>query len=204
MFRLRRQIKIVNFQVLITNHPCEDKPNKMCVGKVTILYNGHKIHVIRHDFGYKLQMIVDSELIDNFNEINDWVRVQVTASKHLKIYFDPVQVQVNVYYPSLGTSVKSPSHKYKGKLEGLCGDCNKDVTNDLAMPNGKIAEDVDKLAISWLFEGVIGQNTNVCSNKQKPQCDFNIDNDPCLILRDAGRFGQVNDEELHYVICNVT
>lgn len=171
----------------------------MCVGKVTILYKGHKVHIIKHDNGHKLQMIVDSEVIDDFDEISEWALVQVTGSKHFKIFLDHIQVQINIYYPSLGTSVKSPSHKYRGKLEGLCGDCNKDAGNDLVMPNGKIAEDVDELATSWLYDGIIGQSKETCTNKHKPKCDFTVANDPCLILRDAGRFGQVSDRVLQFV-----
>lgn len=66
----------------------------MCVGKVTLLYQGHKVHIVRDDKADKLTMIVDSELIDDFDEISDWARVQVTKSKHFKIYLDPIQVQV--------------------------------------------------------------------------------------------------------------
>lgn len=98
---------------------------------------------------------------------------------------------MNVYYPSLGTAVKSPSHKYSGKLEGLCGDCNKDPSNDLTTPKGKLIKDVDEFATSWLYEGIIGQSKESCENKPKPKCDLTVHNDPCLILRDAGRFGQV-------------
>lgn len=103
----------------------------------------------------------------------------------------------------MGTAVKSPSHKYGGKLEGLCGDCNKDNKNDLMMPNHKLAEDEDELAASWLYDGIIGQSEETCANKPKPSCDRSIENDPCLILRDSGRFGQVFisiEFELHRIL----
>lgn len=186
-------MQFVLFKVLITNHPCEDRPSKTCVGKVTILYNGHKIHIIMDDVGQKLRMIVDSEVIYDYKEISDIAKIKVTSSKHLKIFFDDIHLQVNVYYPSLGTSIKVPSHKYKGKLEGLCGDCNKGATTtkDFKMPNGKFAQDTDEFALSWLYDDIFGQSPETCANKPKPRCDFTIDNNPCLILRDSGRFGQV-------------
>lgn len=97
-----------------------------------------------------------------------------------------------MYYPSLGTAVKAPSHKYSGKLEGLCGDCNHNPKNDFRLPNGKLTEDPDKFAVGWLYDGIIGQTPETCANKPKPMCDFSVADDPCLILRDAGRFGQVH------------
>lgn len=82
------------FQVLITNHPCEDKPNKMCVGKVTILFRNHKIHIIRDNLKQKLKMIVDSEHIEDYKDIKSWAKVIVTGSKHLKIFLNNIRVQV--------------------------------------------------------------------------------------------------------------
>lgn len=86
------------FQVFITNHPCEGKPKKMCVGKVTILFAGRKIHVYRDDVRNRLKLIVDSERILDFSEVADWMEVRETKSKHFKILLKAAQVQVSFYY----------------------------------------------------------------------------------------------------------
>lgn len=66
----------------------------MCVGKVTILYQGHKVHIIRDERNNRLRMIADSEVVEDFADIRNWARVEVTGSKHFKIFLDAIQVQV--------------------------------------------------------------------------------------------------------------
>lgn len=109
---------LVLLKVLITNHPCKNKPEKTCVGKVTILYQGRKVHILVDYYRNKLKLIVDNERIADFEEIEDWAKIRETSTKHMKILLTDVQVEVSVYYPSLGVSVKAPSHKYGGKMEG--------------------------------------------------------------------------------------
>lgn len=98
---------------------------------------------------------------------------------------------MNIYYPSLGTAVKAPSQKYAGKLEGLCGDCNKDPRNDLMTSDGLLTDNVDDFAVSWLYDRIPGQTKETCSNQPKQVCELNIKDDPCLVLLDTERFGQV-------------
>ncbi|KAF7276957.1 hypothetical protein GWI33_009615, partial [Rhynchophorus ferrugineus] len=180
------------WQVLITNHPCKNKPDKMCVGKVTILYKGHKMHILLDYFRNKLKLIVDAERIDEYDEIADWASVRETATKHMKILLAEDQVEVSVYYPSLGVSVKAPSHKYGGKLEGLCGDCNKNPADDIRKPNGGKPRDIDDFALSWLYEHLPGgQDREQCHNLEEEICiDLPPEEDPCAQILDATKFGQ--------------
>lgn len=181
------------FQVLVTNAPCTDKPNKNCVGKVTILYQGHKIHILMDHLRNKLKMIVDSERIDDFSEISDWAKVRETATKHIKILLTDLQVEVSIYFPSLGVSVKAPSHKYGGRMEGLCGDCNGDTEDDFKTPKGKLPKDVNDFALSWLYENLPGgQSPEMCDNKPLEDCPpLPVEADPCIQLVDMNKFGQV-------------
>lgn len=66
----------------------------MCVGKITILYEGHKIHVLLDEYRNKLNLIVDSERITEFDDIALWAAVRETATKHLKILLISAQVEV--------------------------------------------------------------------------------------------------------------
>ncbi|CAG9772868.1 unnamed protein product [Ceutorhynchus assimilis] len=185
------------WQVLITNHPCKNKPEKMCVGKVTILYQGHKLHILMDYFRNKLKLIVDNERIADYEEIEDWARVRETATKHMKLLLTEDQVEVSVYYPSLGVSVKAPSHKYGGKLEGLCGDCNKNPNDDIRYgpfdgnPGGQ-PKDINDFALSWLYENLPGgQSRQGCENKPQEKCmELTPEDDPCMQLLQINKFGQ--------------
>lgn len=66
----------------------------MCVGKVTILYQGHKIHILVDYVRNKLKLIVDNEKIDDFEELLPWASVRETATRHMKILLTEVQVEV--------------------------------------------------------------------------------------------------------------
>ncbi|KAJ8974052.1 hypothetical protein NQ317_002298, partial [Molorchus minor] len=180
------------FQVLITNHPCKNKPDKTCVGKVTILYEGHKIHILVDEYRNKLKFISDSERITDFDEISQWAKVRETATKHMKILLTAIQVEVSVYYPSLGVSVKAPSHNYRGKLEGLCGNCNGDSDDDIRTPQGGKPQDINDFALSWLYENLPGgQTREQCENKPEEECpSLPVDSDPCIQLVDINKFGQ--------------
>lgn len=102
-------------------------------------------------------------------------------------------MQVSVYYPSLGVSVKAPSHKYGAKLEGLCGNCNGDLEDDIRTPKGKKPKDTNDFALSWLYADLPGgQSREQCENKPEEECPLLApDSDPCMQLVDFNKFGQV-------------
>nr|CAH7739498.1 unnamed protein product [Callosobruchus chinensis] len=180
------------FQVLVTNHPCKNTPSKMCVGKITILYQGHKIHILLDEFRNKLKLIVDSERVTDFDDIADWAAVKETATKHMKFLLTAVQVEVSVYFPSLGVSVKAPSHKYRSRLEGLCGNCNSDPEDDMRTPQGDRVEDGEELGLSWLYEHLPGgQTREQCAPPKQEECaPLPPTDDPCVQLVDVNKFGQ--------------
>lgn len=177
----------------MTNAPCRDAPEKMCVGKVTILYEGHKIHILYDQIRDSLKIIIDGEVLTNFATIGDWATVTETPAKHIKFLLKKLQVEVSVYFPSLGISVKAPSHKYGDSLEGLCGDCNRNPDDDFVTPAGNQPADVEEFALSWLYENLPGgQSKEDCRNKPDEKCEsLPVDEDPCVQLVDVDRFGQV-------------
>lgn len=89
--------------------------------------------------------------------------------------------------------MKAPSHKYGGKLEGLCGNCNKEPADDLIDPSGTPIEDLNEFALSWLYDKLPGgQSKENCGNKPEEQCPpLPEDSDPCnQIILDYKTFGQ--------------
>lgn len=181
------------FQVLITNAPCRDTPEKMCVVKVTILYEGRKIHVLYDGTRDRLKIVIDGEVLTNFADVEAWATIRETASKHIKFLLKNVQVEVSVYFPSLGVSIKAPSHKYSEKLEGLCGECNRNPDDDMRTPSGSYPDDVEEFALSWLYENLPGgQSKENCKNQPEEKCEpIPVESDPCIQLVDVNRFGQV-------------
>lgn len=165
----------------------------MCVGKITILYEGHKIHIFYDNSRNKLKIIVDGEVVHNFSDISQWATVTETLSKHIRFLLNKAQVEVSVYFPSLGVSVKAPSHKYGGHLEGLCGNCNRIPNDDWQTPKGEVINDAEELGLSWLYERLPGGQTREgCSNKPVETCEaLALDDNPCVQLVDVFRFGQV-------------
>lgn len=165
----------------------------MCVGKVTILYNGHKIHILYDEARDSLKIIIDGEVLEHFEMIKYWAVVAETPAKHIKFLLKKLQVEVSVYFPSLGVSVKAPSHKYGGGLEGLCGDCNKNPDDDFVTTAGNLQENIEEFSLSWLYENLPGgQNKESCSKKPEEKCEpLPIDDDPCIQLVDVNKFGQV-------------
>lgn len=81
--------------MLITNHPCKGSEEKMCVGKVTILYEGHKIHIYYDYVGNKLKIIVDAEILEKFEDIESWALVTETSAKHIIFLLKKVQIEVS-------------------------------------------------------------------------------------------------------------
>jgi von Willebrand factor len=161
------------------------------VGKVTILYQGRKIHIFTDMIRHKLKLIVNGEHIEDFSDVSSWARIRETATKHLKIHLTDVQVDVSVYYPSLGTSIKAPSQKYGGKLEGLCGDCDHNPYDDLRTPSGAIINDTDEFALSWLYDKLPGgQSKEMCANKPEDCSPLPKKSDPCNLILDYKTFGQ--------------
>lgn len=165
----------------------------MCVGKVTVLYEGHKIHILYDQIRDKLKVIMDGEVLNDFNTVEDWAVVKQTLAKHIKLLLVKQQVEVSVYFPSLGVSMKAPSHKYGDKLEGLCGDCNRNPDDDFVTPAGNRPNDAEDFALSWLYENLPGgQSKESCANKPEEECEpLPVDEDPCIQLVDIDRFGQV-------------
>lgn len=90
-------------------------------------------------------------------------------------------------------SVKAPSLRYSGKLEGLCGNCNGDIDDDTNGPDGEPISDVEEFGLSWLYDKLPGgQTREQCSNTPEEVCEtLPVDSDPCAQLVDISKYGQV-------------
>lgn len=99
--------------------------------------------------------------------------------------------QVTIKYESLAVSVKVPSRKYGGKMEGLCGDCNNNRKNDLTLSNGDITTDSDKFVSNWLHTE-LGISPEACLPPPPPVCEgLSPDEDPCRQILEYETFREV-------------
>lgn len=134
-------------------------------------------------------MIVDGERIDDLSEVT-WANVRESPSKHIKIASKSSQVEISVYFPSLGVSIKAASQKYGGKLEGLCGDCDSNPYDDMRSPSGEVLSDSNDFALSWLYTKIPDQTKELCANKPEECPPLPKETDPCKIILDYKTFGQ--------------
>ncbi|KRT80045.1 hypothetical protein AMK59_6836, partial [Oryctes borbonicus] len=72
-----------NFQVLITNAPCEKNSAKICVNKVTIFFAGKRIHIFNSPYGNKLKVTVDGAYLADFVDVAEWLGVTETKARDL-------------------------------------------------------------------------------------------------------------------------
>lgn len=68
----------------------------MCVGKVTILYEGHKIHIFYNYIKDKLKIIIDGEKLEKSEDIESWATVTETASKDIVFVLKKVLIEVQI------------------------------------------------------------------------------------------------------------
>lgn len=78
-------------------------------------------------------------------------------------------------------------------MEGLCGDCNGDLSNDMKTPEGVVTPNVNDFGLSWLYQDLPGgQDREQCLNPPDEICsEVPIESDPCIQLEDLTKYGQV-------------
>lgn len=80
------------FQVLITNAPCHENSEKICVTKVTIFFLGKRIHVFNS--GVNLGVTINGEYLENYDSVTEWLGIIETKAKHLIFALKSADVEV--------------------------------------------------------------------------------------------------------------
>lgn len=107
-----------DFEVIVNNAPCEQNPGKMCPQVLTVKYGKKVITVQRSTSGEKLFAAIDDAEVMHLPFITEWIEIRDKGAKHINILIPDIQLDITGYYPTLGASVKLPSHTYAGKIEG--------------------------------------------------------------------------------------
>lgn len=172
------------FRVVVGNAPCLQNPGKMCPDVVTLTYGKHEIEVTRSLDYKKLDITLDGAEVMHVPLETDWIEIKEKGAKHINVFLPKLQLDMSVYYPTLGVSVKLPSHTYGGKVEGLCGNCNRDKSDDLITPDGNKPSTLEQFTHGWLHG-----DAHECYVEELKECE-EIPKDPCTSLLDPERFGK--------------
>lgn len=185
------------FQVYVTLGHCSESVSsgRSCATDLYVLSGGHSVHLQYVD--ETIRVYVDSMMLNTLPYQNDWIRFTEQRGKGLTLELLKSSVDVSVLYAGFEFAIKVPSFKYGGKMEGLCGNCNGNATDDL-QPNPKHAADITSTELqsvlqTWLADEPALNLTEKCSGKAEPlqQCVRRpADQDPCLQLLDASIYGQ--------------
>lgn len=199
-YLLSRDILMANsygFQVYVTLGPCSKSISnqRSCATDLYILNDGHSVHLENVDDTIRVE--IDGKMLDSLPFQNDWVRFTEQRGKGLTLELLASSVDVNVLYVGFEFSIKIPSFKYGGKVEGLCGNCNGNPNDDL-QANPKHASKVDPTALkdilqTWLADEPALNLTEKCVGKAETiqQCAKPLTGqDPCAELLNANTFGQ--------------
>lgn len=209
-YLLSRDIQLPNahtFQVYVSLGPCPtydmdvrgsfDAENT-CTQSLHILYGQHIIHLQRSEQKpNSLETLINGILAESLPLTKDWIAITEERGKGVNVNLIKSSVEVNALFDDLSFSIKIPSVKYGSNVEGLCGNCNGDPSDDLK-PNPKRLDkvkssDLNEILQTWLADEPALNLKEKCLSETKitEECvPLPPDNDPCLQLLDSNTFGQ--------------
>lgn len=216
-YLLSRDIKLPDtytFQVYASLAPCPvydldtrgsfgetetQQSQQTCTQSLHILYGQHIIHLQRSTDGRvnAFETLVDGIEATALPFKKDWIEVSEQKGKGVNIDLLKSLVEVDANFDDLSFSIKIPSVKYGGLVEGLCGNCNGDQSDDLVV-NPKHADKIKSNNLNDILESWVADEPAL-NLKEKcvgetvvaDEClPLPPDRDPCLQLLDANIFGQ--------------
>lgn len=211
-YLLSRDIQVPNahtFQVYVSLGPCQNylelidvrgsfDVDHSCTQSLHILYGTHIIHLQKSEQKPdSLETLVDGIAVESLPLKKEWVLINAERGKGVNINLVKSLVEVNAIFDDLSFSIKIPSVKYSNNVEGLCGNCNGDPTDDLK-PNPKHlnkvkSNDLNEILQTWLADEPALNLTEKCVSETKisEECvPLPPESDPCLQLLDQNTFGQ--------------
>lgn len=126
------------FQVYATMDDCKrlgqatPVDNGSCAKSIHIINGDHVIHIKRIPQNSKsLQVLVDGFDIKQIPYRDSWISLRQVVGKELVLSLPESHVEMVVSFDNMIFSLGVPSIRYGSKMEGLCGDCNGNASNDL-------------------------------------------------------------------------
>lgn len=213
------QVKDVHtFQVYASLGACE-KPINMsrlahkkssCTLALHILYGPHIVH-LQKEHHNAIKVLVDGIEVKKLPLNKDWINIIANIGQDIKIQLPKSHVDLSATFVDMSFAIRVPSIKYGSKMEGLCGDCNGNPSDDLkANPKATkpVKSDSTRDVIqSWLADDPKFSKEQICISEDNAVSDcipLPPDEDPCMELIDDYVFGRCNlivDPIMHLSAC---
>ncbi|GLH02043.1 Hemocytin [Gryllus bimaculatus] len=179
------------YQVLVTNRQCFDEPTSTCTEAVVVQYLNHSVSVkYERKTAKNPQLItsIDGKLINRFpHKEKPWLSLSYVENSEITILIHPIQLEVTYIYHSYAFTVRLPSTNFKNNTEGLCGNCNKDKTDDFKTPKGILTNNTNEFGLSWLHPVLNEEHCQEVTTDMECK-PLPPDEDPCLQLYDSPVF----------------
>lgn len=164
---LSRPIANRDFEVFGHNEYCVNAPEATCTKAVTIRI-GNNVITLMDDLRVIINDVQLSQTTETTSLDNDNIIIDQVYGRHLLLTVRHLQIRVLYDHLTMGFGIEVPVLTYTGKLEGLCGDCNYDTSNDNISPSGEQISDSADFVASWKL-------TNACSSEDDFLCNTCVD-----------------------------
>lgn len=193
------------FQVYATLGPCKseengvksiikDKKEATCTQSLHILYGAHIVHLQKGQ-GRSITTLVDGIEVKTMPLKKDWIEVEEATGHDIKINLPESQVELSAMFDDMSFAIRVPSVKYGFKMEGLCGDCNGDASDDLR-PNPKVksikGDAIKDIVDTWLADDPALPKEEECVSEETAIMDcipLPPEQDPCFQILEEKIFG---------------
>lgn len=197
------------FQVYVSLGECE---GKSCAKALHVLYGQHIVRLERN-FGVAketIKVVIDGIEAKQLPYESKWIAIGEKSGQSIDLNLIDSQLEIVAMLKDLSFSIRLPSIKYGSKLEGLCGDCNGDASDDL-QANLKYAKKVksdrlNDILQTWQSdEASLGGEQNCIVDDEKHECvPLPAAQDPCQAILDQNVFGKCHlivDPAMYVSMC---
>ncbi|KAK2585761.1 hypothetical protein KPH14_010370 [Odynerus spinipes] len=181
------------YQVLVSNTICD---TGICTEAIIVLYEWHIIEIKRPPITKMFEVYIDNMKIEKLPYEIHWLKLEETPGKDIILLIPAIQLEITSMQSNFAFTVRVPSRIFGDAIEGLCGNCNDDIEDDLRQQDGKIADTVEQFGKSWLINDLpfdLNVNIHNCVSKQEYICNIpSVTNDPCNKIL-SSEFAQCHD-----------
>ncbi|KAG7205161.1 hypothetical protein KM043_018256 [Ampulex compressa] len=182
-----------SYQVLVSTTICS---SGACTESIIVLYDAHVIQ-LKQTSRQEFQVVVDGSEVSSLPYNATWCIIDRIALKDVKLFIPAIQLEVTSFQLNFAIALKVPSHIFGGMMEGLCGNCNEDVEDDLQKRDGKITDNFNEFGMSWLVTDLLYSeklDISTCTSSKEDKCIPSLPNeDPCRRILNTQEFGQCHN-----------
>ncbi|XP_077193119.1 IgGFc-binding protein [Paroedura picta] len=158
-----RDFRLVNFSISVENERSDD--GRITLTKtVTVSFHGYTIVLERRK---KWQAKVDGEIYTLPLRKGDGKLRIHQEGNNVIVHSD---FNLKVLYDTSSYLLISVPSSYRGYMNGLCGNFNRNATDDFRLPNGKTTPNVEEFGTSWKIP-VDGADCSDSCGEKCPVCD---------------------------------